>query len=492
MKLVKYLMPLLGVAGLIAASVDAQIIGQETVFDRRLNNRDDQPVREFVESKENIDVKTKSNNLEISGDVRFEWQSIQEKGDVFYFESFCDPDDESSIHKTYRGFRGGSHILPSGIPLSTNDFDVEFNLKLKYTFKKAWCYAQLTFDNPAGIGASQTCAGTYTVFNREGSDVIKLFNKDTRRDLKGSGSGFAINLKRAFMGYNIWADGKHRLDIEVGRRKLDDVFESEIEFSNRFDGGLLKFASAIDEVTDWYWNTGVFVIDENVNHFGWVTEIGLVNILDSGLEIRYSFIDWKKNGRNRCHKVDPIGTQFQNSQWSFDYRIRPTIYGDYELPLDFYGAFLVNHAARREIFTKGKKENLGWYGGVFIGQVDKEGDWSLDIEYIAIQAQAVPDSDVGSIARGNILNNNLFDIVDPTSYYPELSTCPSDSSSGKILGLFPRQGNANFYGWRFEFLYAITDNLSLDITYQFSNALNRDIGGRHYYSNFEIESIYAF
>lgn len=505
MKLVKYLLPFLVAAGFTATSAYAQTLGQETLFDRRLNNRDDQPVREFVESKENIDVKTKSNNLEISGDVRFEWRSIQEKGKVFYYDDFCPAlgEEPSSLHRNYRALRGGEHIAPGLLPLSTNDFDVEFNLKLKYTFKKAWAYAQLAFDNAAGIGPSADCNGNYTVFNREGSEVLGKLKSDMRRDLKGSGFGAAISLKRAFMGYNIWADGKHRLDIELGRRKLNDVFESEIEFTNRFDGVLLKFASAIDEVTDWYWNTGAFVIDERVNHFGWVTEVGLVNIYDTGLELRYSFIDWTKRGTNRCFIRDPIGTQFQNSQWSFDYRIKPTLAKDYELSLDFYGGFLVNHAAKRKKFTKGKKENLGWYAGVFIGQVDKEGDWSCDIEYIAVQAQAVPDSDVGSIGRGNVFDNHLFDMVDSRPYPSSSSedesssspssspSCPS-SSDGRVLAIFPRQGNANFIGWRFEFLYALTDNLSIDVIYEFSNELNRSIGGPHHYNAFEIESIYAF
>ena len=126
-------------------------------------------------------------------------------------------------------------------------------------------------------------------------------------------------------------------------------------------------------------------------------------------------------------------------------------------------------------FTKNKKENLGWYGGIYLGQVIKEGDWAIDIEYVVVQAQAVPDADISSIGRGNIFNEGLFDEMD-------------DLGSLDI----PRRGNGNFYGWRLNYLYALTDNLTADFVYQWSQAQNRRIGGTHSYHDFEMEVIYAF
>lgn len=363
MKLVKYLLPLLMVTGFTATSVYAQIdIGQETEFDRDLDTRDDQPVREFVESKENIDVLDKARNLEISGDVRFQWQYLYEKGVVLFANDSSSssglvPSNPaipySHFHEEYRGLRGGEHVDTKGVPLSYNDFDVEFNLKFKYNFKRAWCYAHLQFDNPAGTRGRNDCFGVFPVFNREGSSVEEVLPRDQRFEWKGSGEGMFITLKRAFMGYNVWADGKHRLDIEIGRRKFDDVFDSEIEFTSRFDGILVKFASSLPDLADWYWNTGAFVIDERVNHFGWVTEFGFLNIYDTGLDLRYNYIDWIKKGSNRCFIHNPIGTYYQNSQITITYTIHPTIF-EKEMPVEFYGGFLVNHAARKSVFTKGK------------------------------------------------------------------------------------------------------------------------------------------
>ena len=512
MKLAKYLVPFLLTTGLTVTSAYAQRAGQETSFDRQLNQRDDQPVREFVQSKENIDVQEKANNLEISGDVRFEWRDINEKGVVF----FVDPCLSGPYHEKYRALRGNHFVDPRGLPISHHDFDVEFNLKIKYSYERAWAMAHLQFDNPAGAKAPNDCFDEFTVFNRRGNEVEDLIPVDTRFGLKGSGEGSFISLKRAYIGYNIWADGKHRLDIEIGRRKLDDVFVSEVQFSNRFDGILFKYASAIEEIADWYCTLGGFVIDERVNHFGYVTEIGFLNLWDTGVNIRYSFIDWTKKGDNRCFIHNPAGTRFRNSQITLDWVFFPKIY-DYEIPVELYSGFLINHAARKSIFSRCKKKNLAWYAGVYIGNVDKKGDWSMDIEYIAIQAQAVPDYDVGSIGRGNILDEALTDIITPVAnqivfvnddyhddytsdlleYYEDPGAMEEDFNlyslpSSGFVGIFPRRGNANFTGWRFEFLYALTDNLSIDFIYEFSNEEDRKIGGRHRYSDFEIEAIYAF
>lgn len=513
MKLVKYLMPLLMAAGFTSVTVFAQ--QQETAFERQLNERDDQPLREFVQSKENIDVKKKSNNLDISGDIRFEWRSIREKGVVLFAEDDCSGSSCSSgsssssssssnsysdskslfflrkdgnlipVGKDFRNLRGGNHVDARGLPISNNDFDVEFNLKLKYSFGRAWAAAQLQFDNPAGIRGRNDCFGVYPVFNHEGSEVESLRPRNMKRCGKGSGEANAINLKRAYMGYNVWADGKHRFDIEIGRRKLDDVFDSEIQFSSRFDGVLLKFASAIDEVTDWYWEAAMFVIDERVNHYGWVTEIGVLNLFDTGLDIRYSFIDWQKVGRNRCFKRNPYGMEFRNSQITLTYTITPEFFCK-TVPVEFYSGFLVNHAAKANRFTNNKKKNLGAYAGVYVGEVKKEGDWSFDIEYIYVQAQAVSDFDVGSIGRGNILDENMVDIVGFQDFRS------GSGSSSDMIGYYPRRGNANFKGWRFEFLYAITDNFSIDTIFEFSKEEDKRIGGRHRYNDFEIEAIYAF
>ena len=526
MKLVKYLIPLLAIAGFTAGNIYAQRLGQETRFERELRTRDDQPVREFIQSKENIDVKQKAQNLEISGDVRFEWRNIYEKGIAIYLHQpsiervtvaeLADLGDGSQIEsnapivdvvqlpprqirQVHRNIIGGHHVDGEGIPLSHNDFDVEFNLKIKYNFEDAWAYAHLQFDNPAGINGRNECFGEVPVFNRRGNEVEDNVDRDVRWALKGSGAGSAISLKRAFMGYNIWANGKQRVDIEIGRRKLDDIFESEIEFSNRFDGILLKYAGEFGEYSDFYWNNGVFLIDERVNHFGFATEFGFLNIYEIGLDLRYSYIDWTKRGINRCFIRNPLGVEYQISQVSASYNFKQTLW-DREYPVELYAGFLINHAAKPTVFTRNKRKNLGWYAGIYFGNAIKKGDWSFDIEYIYIQALAVPDSEVGSIGRNNILGELLFDMFDESfkcnnsanAEEENFDIDPYSAPSSGIHAYMPRRGNTNFVGAKAEFLYCITDNFSLDFIGEFSVEEDKKIGGPHRYSSFEIEAIYAF
>ena len=144
--------------GLFVSEVSAQTFGQETGFQRQLRERDDQPIREFVESKENIDVQQKAKHLEISGDMRFEWHAYNEKGIALMREGSSHPsatgnssssnsntsntsistNNSPSILKKYRALRGGNYVDADNLRISHNDFDVEFNLKIKYSLKDAW------------------------------------------------------------------------------------------------------------------------------------------------------------------------------------------------------------------------------------------------------------------------------------------------------------------------------------------------------------------
>lgn len=493
----------LGAASLSAQSFD---FGQETSFDRQLNTRDDQALREFTESKESMDVKEKAKNLELSGEVHFEWRSIQEKGMAFYFDEYSDNEHSSSIYEDYRHLRGGHHVDAKGLPISTNDFDVEFDFKAKYTYKDAWAFAHLQFDTPAGISGRADSPWFYPVFNKNGTRVLNDNKgvKNSRWDMFGSGnaSGIYLSLKRCYIGYKLYADDINRLDVELGRRKFNDIFISEIEFTSRFDGLMVRFArSDEDALMDWYVTGGAFVIDERVNHFGYAVELGLLDIYDTGLDLRYNFIDWIKRGRNRYFVMNPWGMQFQDSQWSYSYNVSYNLC-EKEIPVEYYGGFLINHAAKARKLTHWNKKNLGWYMGILTGKNRKKGDWSLDLEYIAVQAQAVPEYDVGSIGRGNTLDENFDDRLvgdfsddyygEDYPYYSYYPYSSSSSSSSGMIGFMPARGNGNFVGGRSEFLYNITDNLTIDVIFEMSVAEDDRIGGPHHYQDFELEAIYAW
>lgn len=369
MKFYKYLLLVLVASSnfFTQALMAAADTGQESENERELKEHDYESLRDFLQTKEDVVLEDKDTNLAISGDVRFEWQHITETS------------------RNIR-LRGPGAFNEKGLPISRNDFDVEFNLKFEYTYKRAWAYAHLQFDNGAGVG------------------VVDKDCKDDREGCWGSGDKNRLNLKRAYMGYNILADGVARVDIEVGRRKIFDVFDSIIQFDSRMDGVVLKNSKKVECGGSAYWYIAGFLVDERVDQFAYVTEFGVLDICKTGFDFKYSYIDWNFDGRNRCDVKHPRGWQFRNSQFTVEYHLDPCFL---HRPVEFYGAFLINHAARARTIADHKKENIGWYVGCTIGEVDKEGDWSFDVNYQLVQAQSIPDCDMGGIGRGNICDESF-------------------------------------------------------------------------------------
>lgn len=400
-------------------------------------------LREYINSKRTIPLEEKDCNLSISGDVRTIWAHVSEQ----------------IRGQKLRG-RGATTMcsLDETIcsPFSANDFDIIFDLYFDYACDRSWGVAWLQFDNPCGLE--------------------RLSNKTCARDPEaewGSGRCNGLCLRKAYWGYNLVADGYNRFDIEVGRRPLYTVFDSYLQFRSRFDGVLIRYAAALPYIADFYLNMGGFIIDEKANHFGYVGEFGLLNIGEFGWDAKYSLINWNLNGRNRCGIHHPDGSKYLISQWTVAFNLDPDWFCK---PVSVFGAYLYNHSAERNVRViidptrHNSKKNQAWYAGITIGDVCRAGDWAAQILYIQSEAQAVPDFDVYYIGRGNVLCENFTQ-----------GTLPENA-----------RGNSNFQGWRFEFLYAFTASFSLDTFLEFSRPEDERIGGKHRYSRFQVEGIYAF
>lgn len=439
---------LFGISVFFAPSLIAQNEPDENRFEEELNERDFDALRSYLKSKRVVNIEESASKLTISGDVRTEWRHLNE---------------------TCKGqrLRGHGAVNVGGKPVSRNDFDIEFNLRFDYICGKTWASVHVRYDNSAGVDDN----GHPCFPNNEEVDPNLDCVEQARRcigDPQGyHGSGYCgdLCLKKAYMGYELYTDKDTRFFIELGRRgNLYNVFDSNIQFLSRFDGLLLKYQQDWENVLEWYVQAAGFLVDERVNHFAWIVETGFLDICNTGLDFKYSLIDWEKHGINRCFARNPAGFRFINSQYTLIYHLKPEWLG---MKTKFYGAFVWNHAAKRILVNNHRKrKNLGWYAGVLFGEVRKEGDWALEIQYQLVQAQAMPDGDVGGISRGNVLDESF-------------TSCA-------------RRGNTNYKGWKFEGLYAFTDNLTLDTILEWSKAEDSSIGGTHTYSKFEMEAIYAF
>ncbi len=424
-------------------------------------------VMDYVNSKRSIPLKDKGPSLSNSGDVRAGWGHIEEKIMGFdlrkpgaiptdkQLEALCKCGDKDpcTCIDSETG-KCSKCCFPKDV------FEIEYNLYVDYACDRSWAVAWIEFANTAGIDSNRPC------------------NKD-KDACRGSGCCENLCLRKAYLGYNVIADGCFRFDIELGRRPLWSVFNSYIQFRERFDGALFRFAYNVCDVSDIYLNCGPFTVDERSHHFAFVGETGYLNIANCSIDLLYSFITWSKHGPNRCGVSNALGNRFDNSQLTVNYWLNPE-YTCYKVKL--FAAGLINSAAAplSKLFKDleqddtdvnlSSKQNLAWYAGALIGQVCEAGDWSLDVSYQYVQAQAIPGRDISGIGRGNVLQESFI-----------LATDPKDA-----------RGCGNYKGWRFEALYAISDNLSLDALFQFSTPIDKNLGGDHDYSLFRLQAIYAF
>lgn len=451
MKLWKLFIPVLAASLMGVSASWADEHDGESRFQQSLNENDFEAVKDFVQKKRVSSLQDKIQKLEIGGEVHFEWRYMHEKirginirghhGEYIFVE------DEVMNDEIY--------LLGTRLPLSNNDFDVEFDLKLKYTEDDAWIGVHVRYDESAGV------------------DDNGLDCDIDPQGYHGSGSVDNINLKQAFIGYNLYQCEDTRCFIELGRRgNLSKVFESEIQFLSRLDGVFLRCQKSPKGIGDIYWQVAGFVVDERVNQFAWATEIGWLNVLDTNFEMRYSFIDWNKYGKNRCFTRNPIGFKFMVSQFMMGYE-----YENFVCDKSLYltTGILMNHNPARYTYINDVKKyignrNLGWWAGFSVGDLQDgdiggENDWSLNFVYAVIQAQAIPDNDVNIIGTGNALHQSF-------------------TANGR--------GNTNFRGWQANMVYGLTNNVTLLALYERSDCDDKSINGSHEYSCFKLEAVYAF
>lgn len=448
MRIFKYLLPIVMTVQMVSSSLfAAPNDSNNSEHAEEINERDLQALRDFLHSKRTKDLLDKITHLSFSGDVRFEWRNMNER--------ICG-----------RELRGRSLKNRRGVPFfSHNDFDVEFNFIVSYEADRTWAVAHLDYDNSAGIDRFDCCCDK---FGSDGCTVappeIKKICKhcpccECRKKhprMRGSGTHDDIDLKRAYMGYEIYADGCTEIDVELGRRKMYDVFESDIQFCSRFDALVFEAGTTFEHIAKTYWKIAGFVVDERVNQFAWATEFGFLNIGDIGLDMKYSLVDWQTVSFDRCGEHNPRGFRYLNSQVILTYHLDQCRFGLPEnLPAAIYGAALYNHRAHHG--SKG----LGWYAGFMIGDVEHEGDWSLEIEYQWVGQDAVAYDDSNGIGLGDLL---------------------ADYCGGPG----PTPG---YKGWQINSLYALTDNLIIDTTLTYATS-NQAI--RHNYSCVEVEAVYGF
>jgi len=432
MNLLKYLLPCALAACSYAASMSA---AQDFSSTTEARESDVKALADFVKSKGAITIQEKGGNLMLSGDIRSEFEHMRSKTNGHNLRG-----NNSNWERA-----GDKHP-----PFPTNAFDIEVNIMMDYKADRSWGKIQLQFDNPAGIRAQDHEAYKYDFVSE-------------RNTLFGSGKYSNLVLRKAYLGYNVCECGTSRFDVEVGRRRLYDVFDSKVQFYSFGDALTLKYANSFENMMDFSVKAAAFVVNQNVNHFGYVGEADFMNLGDDGIDLKYSFINWTKDGHNQWHKKGGLGSEFRISQVLLAYNFSPDFV---RYRTQVYGAYLFNHNAKSVKKFHHKKAREAFYAGFKMGEIKRQNDWALDVNYQWVQAQAVPENDIRGIGRDNPKNISIY----------KRTSC----------------GYANYKGYSIDLLYALTDNLTFDMKFDRVHQCNKRIGGKHRAYWIEIDAIYAF
>lgn len=405
----------------------------------RIDALDIQALRDWINTKRQVTVRERGGNLSISAEVRVEMQATNERKRV----DRLDADGNVVTHpdgrpvRYWRQQRGNGGAVPN---TATYAWDVEVNLMLDYRTERTWAAVKLEFDNNMG-----------TV----------------------SGTGNRLDLEKAYFGGRFIAADTYTMDLEAGRRPNGNVFDSRIEFGSTLDGVVYRYDQAFDAAGDFYVHCAGFIIDERKNHYGYVGEIALLNIMNTGFYSKYSLINWSNL---------PTGTPLEKQRWKFI--VSQFLVGYKCVPkwldkiLTFYAAGLVNSDASRLQITNNTKSNLGAYIGFSAGEVRKAGDWSFDANYQVVQAQAIPSIDMSGVGRGNAARAGLY--------------TTNKNGSGSPTTQANAVGDGNFKGFQVELLFLASNNITILQAYRQSWTLNKSIGPKLDYKQYEIEFIYAF
>jgi hypothetical protein len=433
MNLLKYLLPCALAACSYAASMSA---AQDFSTTTEARESDVKALADFVKSKGAITIQEKGGNLMLSGDIRSEFDHIKSKSRNHNLRG---------NNSNWTGKDGVKHP-----PFPTNEMDIEVNLMMDYRADRSWGKIQLQFDNPAGIRAQDR-------------DAYKDHFVSKRNTLFGSGKYSNLVLRKAYMGYNVVECGTSRFDIEAGRRRLYDVYDSQVQFYSFSDALTVKYANSFENMMDFSIKGSAFVVDQNVNHFAYVGEADFMNLGDDGIDLKYSFINWTKKGYNEWHHKKALGADFRISQVRLAYNFSPDFL---RYKTQVYGAYLINHNARSLHYFHHKKERQAFYAGFKVGEIKRQNDWAFNACYEWVQVQSIPEYDIRGIGRDNPKN---------ISVYKKRSA-----------------GYSNYKGYTLELLYALTDNLTFDLKFDRVHQCNKRIGGKYRAYWLEFDAIYAF
>lgn len=402
------------------SSVASYAIDEPILRPKATDNFTEQEIQELKEwiknRKQRVGIKALGGELTISGQVAV---------------------DMNQTNEVVNGVKqvGSNSLNPNK---GTREYNVSMDLIMNYKADPTWIATKLKFKNKAGV--------------KSGTD-----NK--------------LSVDRAYMGVRFVQGETYTMGFEFGRRKLNYTFDSFIQFGSFMDGILYKYDQSIEDVADLYFHGGPFVVDFKNDHYAYIFELGVLNIGNTGIYTKYSFVDW--DTKSYSNVLLDREFDFRNSQLLLGYK---SIWLDKVVTI--YSAGLVNSAAKRLEITANKKANLAWYAGFSVGEAKQQGDWSVNCNYQYVMPQAIPSFDMAGIGRGNASDCGF--------YFNEVGGEKIPTTRRSAVG------KGNYKGFNINLLYLFTGNLTLSQSYAQSIRQDKAVGPIFRYKKYTVQLIYIF
>lgn len=181
-----------------------------------------------------------------------------------------------------------------------------------------------------------------------------------------------IELDRCLVGYEFYNFGATNFYMELGRAKMESMFNSKLQYGSHFNGVHASFLLGDIRV-----HGGMHAVKFQKDQYAGVAEVSHTRVAGLPFIIDYSFTHWVQTSPHMISQV--TATYF---------------FGDiFGKNLTAYAAFLRNH--------KQSAHCNGGYAGVSYGSKDKAYDWLVDVSYQYAGDNSIPAYDYNGIGNGH-------------------------------------------------------------------------------------------
>lgn len=343
------------------------------------------------------------------------------------------------------------------------DFNVAFQINT------GWKYVHDMINSASQVGfsagrPSNSYFANLTVDYDYSFGRFSLVARTTFRNSGGlfGGTANAFGLDRGYIAWRLTTRGPFSSRLDVGRRSLTKVYNSQMQFIGRAEGFTLINSYLWDKVVDARLTGGIYIFSVP-RGFG-VLRAGLFNIADLGFYFDFAYSYW---GDNRPPDAsNNIDVKFNLTQYLVGWDYKPKWLNK---DIKVFAAFIKNVGATSNFLTNGSKESMAGYVGVQLGSAKKQGNYSFQFMLQTCALQAIPPWDMDGIGIGR----------PTTSLFTSTNIATTNT-------------NTNFKGWEGVALYAITDELTLTMKLQRSVTRNQAIGQPRNFTSYKLETQYIF